>query len=46
LPTRTAQSGVDDADVEPSFGELPAGYYAALEFEQVLAGAGEIEGHG
>jgi hypothetical protein len=24
---------------------LPAGYYAVLEFEQVLAGAGEMAGH-
>jgi hypothetical protein len=45
LPPATLQLGVDDAGVEPGFGCLPAGYYAVLDFEQVLAGAGEMAGH-
>lgn len=46
LPATSTELGIDDLSVQPGFGRLPAGYYAVLEFEQVLAGAGEMEGHG
>jgi len=39
------QLGVHGANVEPGFGGLPAGYYAVLEVEQVLAWAGKVGGH-
>jgi len=40
-----AEIGIDRLSVQPGFGCLTAGYYAVLEFEQVLAGAGEMAGH-
>ena len=45
LPAADAQLNISEPDAHPSTGRLPAGYYAVLEVEQVLAGAGEVEGH-
>jgi len=45
LPAALTELGIDGLGVQPGFGGLPAGYYAVLEVEQVLAWGGEVEGH-
>ena len=45
LPSAIVQLGVDHADIKSGGGGLPAGYYAVLKVEQVLAWGGEVRGH-
>jgi hypothetical protein len=44
-PAADTQLNISEPNAHLSLGELPAGYYAVLEFEQVLAGAGEQAAH-